>query len=193
MAAATQRRANFDELYAAIQALPEGITGEILMDGRIETMGRPGRPHSRFSARLLRRLTDLEDDPRSGWVFEWEREVRFPRDRLLVPDLAGWRVADGETSFLDENPIGRVPDWACEVLSDSTHAKDRNEKLPMYLRAGVGHVWLADPEERRVEVYAASDDEPARIALATGDCVVSLPPFEAYPVDLATLWLPRKG
>ena len=192
MAPAVQRKATFDELYAAIQALPEGITGEILMDGRIETMGRPGRSHSRFSARLLRRLTDLEDDPASGWVFEWEREVRITLDRLVVPDLAGWRVLDEDPSFLDENPIRRVPDWACEVLSDSTSHKDRQDKLPLYLGAGVSHVWLADPDQHRVEVFVVGDGAPVRIALATGDGVVNLPPFLDVGFELATLWLPPK-
>lgn len=190
MAPAVPRKATFDELYAAIQALGEGITGEILMDGRIETMGRPGRSHSRFSARLLRRLTDLEDDRSSGWVFEWEREIRITVDRLVVPDLAGWRVLAEDTTFLDENPIRRVPYWTCEVLSDSTRNKDPLEKLPLYLRAGVSHVWLADPEQRRIEVFVVGDGEPVRIGLATGDAIVTLPPFSDVGFDLATFWVP---
>lgn len=190
MAPAAQRKATFDELYAAIRALGEGITGEILMDGRIETMGRPGRSHTRFSSRLNRRLTDLEDDRSSDWVFEWEREIRITPDRLVVPDLAGWRVLDDDPSFLDDNPIRRTPDWACEVLSDSTRDKDRLDKLPLYLRAGVSHVWLADPDERRIEVFVAGDGEPARIAVATGDETVTLPPFADVGFDLATFWLP---
>lgn len=193
MTSAAQRKATFEELYEAIHALPEGITGEVLVDGQIETMGRPGRSHSRFSSQLLRHVRDVEDDPTSGWAFEWEREVRITLDRLVVPDLAGWRVQDEDTRFLDENPLRRVPDWACEVLSDSTRGKDRGDKLPLYLRAGVGHVWLADPEGRSVEVFVAGEDgAPIRIALATGDGVVTLPPFEACPLDLARLWLPPK-
>ncbi len=110
----------------------------------------------------------------------------------MVPDLAGWRVVDDDTSFLDENPIRRVPDWACEVLSDSTRTKDRLEKLPLYLRAGVGHVWLADPEQHHVEVFVVGDGEPVSVAPATGDAVVSLPPFLGLVLDLATLWVPPK-
>lgn len=193
MASALQRKATFEELYEAILALPEGITGEILMDGQIETIGRPGRPHSRFSSELLRRVRDVEDDPTSGWVFEWEREVRIALDRLVVPDLAGWRVSGDDTSFLDDTPIRRVPDWVCEVLSESMRRKDRDDKLPLYLRAGVGHVWLADAEARKVEVFVAGeDDAPVRIALATGGGVVELPPFQGCALDLARLWLPPR-
>lgn len=193
MASAAQRKATFDELYAAILALPEGITGEILTDGQIDTMGRPGRGHSRFATRLVGRLHELEDDPAGGWVFDFEREIRFGLTRLAVPDLAGWRVGGEEPTFLSENPVLRVPDWTCEVLSDSTRAKDRQEKLPLYLRCGVGYVWLADPVARQVEVFVAGPDEPIRTAVATGGGVARLPPFEAWPIDLAVLWLPQSG
>lgn len=191
MRSAAQRTATFEELYAAILALPEGITGEILTDGRIETMGRPGRGHTDFSTRLVRALGELEDDAGSGWVFAWEREVRFGLTRLAVPDHSGWRVSDGDTDFLDENPVLRVPDWACEVLSESTRSKDRNEKLPLYLRAGVGHVWIADPEARRVEVFVSgSDGDPVRVAVAEGNARVVLPPFP-LELALAPFW-PKK-
>jgi Uma2 family endonuclease len=188
----TQRKATFDELYAAVRALPEGITGEILTDGRIETMGRPGRGHTRFSGRLLRSLYDLEDSPSAGWVFDAGREVRVMADRLAAPDLAGWRYPAENASFLDENPIRLVPDWACEVLSDATASRDRKDKLPLYLRAGVRHVWLADPDARTVEVFAGSDRQPQRVALARGNELAMLPPFEGYALDLRALWLPQR-
>lgn len=194
MASAAQRVATFEELYAAIAALPEGITGEVLMDGQIETMARPGNAHARFAARLHRRLLDVEDDPAAGWVFGAEREVRIALNRLVVPDLSGWRIDDGDVGFLDENPILRTPDWACEVLSDSTRRRDREHKLPLFLSAGVAHVWLADPEERRVEVFMLVNGVPVCVAVATGSEIVRLPPFESYPVDLSVLWVPeRKG
>ena len=38
-----------------------------------------------------------------------------------------------------------APNWICEVLSPSTEAADRADKLPIYARAGVEHAWLVDP------------------------------------------------
>ena len=40
MGSAAERNATFEELYRAIQALPPGLTGEILEPGVIRTMGR---------------------------------------------------------------------------------------------------------------------------------------------------------
>lgn len=46
------------------------------------------------------------------------------------------------------------PDWVCEVLSPSTEAVDRAEKMPIYAREGVGHLWLVGPVARTLEAFA---------------------------------------
>lgn len=156
-------------------------------------MGRPGRAHTRAGIRLVRALAAIEDDEeREGWVFAVEREVRLLVERLLVPDLTGWRVRDGDDAFLDENPVSRRPDWVCEILSASTERKDRTEKLPLYARAGVPWIWLVDPDARFVEVYETRDGAPAQVRVARADAVVTLPPFEELELPLAGLWLPRR-
>lgn len=189
MAVHARRLPTFDELYAAIRELPEGVTGEILASGMLDTMGRPGRPHRQAWRRIFRRLEDLEPAGPGRWVVEPEAEVRLLGDRLVVPDLAGWRVEGDDDAFLSENPILRVPDWTCEVLSPATERKDRTQKLPMYARAGVRHVWLVDPDARFVEVYESRDGLPVQVAVAREAERAVLPPFD-LDLDLATLWLP---
>src|SRR5271166_5752310 len=93
MSSGAPKLRSFEDLYAEITALPEGMTGEILEPGIVHvTMGRPGRPH-RFSfkhaVRMLRRFDS--DAGGVGWWIEPESEVRFGL-RMLDPDLAGWRV-----------------------------------------------------------------------------------------------------
>jgi Uma2 family endonuclease len=191
MATAAQRVGTFEELYEAIKALPEGITGEVLSDGVIETMGRPARPHRRVAKRLGALLWAEEDDAApSGWVVEPEAEVLIALGRLVVPDLAGWRIVEGDTDFLDANPILRRPDWVCEILSESTASKDRGPKMALYSRAGVPHIWIVDPGVRTVEVYTPRKGEAARIAAAKHDESARLPPFD-LDVDLSRLWGPH--
>lgn len=45
-----------------------------------------------------------------------------------------------------------APDWICEVLSPSTMAIDRAEKMPIYAREQVKSVWLLDPIARTLEI-----------------------------------------
>lgn len=182
----------FEEMYAEIEALPEGTTGEILGPGDLRVMPRPGGKHSFASMRAARALdgSNLLFGG-TGWWIEVEREVRFPDDRLFVPDLAGWRV-DEMPDFIEENPITVPPDWACEILSRSTQRADRVLKLPHYARNGVGHVWIVVPEARTIEVYESRGSVAALIATASGDDVVVLPPFD-LPLDVGALWKPEKA
>ena len=46
-----------------------------------------------------------------------------------------------------------APDWICEVLSPSTAALDRIEKMPVYASNGVAWAWLIDPLLQTLEVF----------------------------------------
>ncbi len=191
MGAAAEALPDFDALYREIIALPQGVTGEILDPGALRTMSRPGRPHRYTARRLGDALSGFDRNlGGTGWWIDVEAEVRFG-PRLLVPDLAGWRVERAPT-FPDESPITLCPDWACEVLSPRTARVDRVKKLPRYIAEGVAHVWLVDPDQRFVEVFAAVDGRPVLIASADTDAKAALPPFEGE-FELAPWWLPVEG
>ncbi|MDO9015990.1 MAG: Uma2 family endonuclease [Deltaproteobacteria bacterium] len=189
MGDASAKTPDFETLYRQIQALPEGVTGEILDPGVLHTMGRPGKGHRRGQRAVLKALRGLDvNEGGTGWWIEVEVEVRFG-PRLLVPDLCGWRV-ERVPELPDENPLTIVPDWCCEVLSPGSTARtDRLKKLPRYLASGVVHVWLVDPTLRLVEVYAGSDGVPVRVAAGGETEVLSLPPFDGA-FDLAPWWPP---
>lgn len=81
-----------------------------------------------------------------------------------------------------------APDWICEVLSASTHKLDRGEKLPIYARERVGHVWLVDPLEQYLEVLRLDGETYRLIVTFTADARVRAEPFDAIELDLAVLW-----
>lgn len=183
---------SFDELYRRIEGLAEGMTGEILEPGVLRVMSRPAGPH-RFAARaVLRALKDFDSgDGGHGWWFEIEAEIRLPGDRLVVPDIAGWR-AEGVPAFVRENPIRVVPAWCCELLSPTTAKDDRALKVPLYARSGVEWIWLVDPELRFVEVYESVNGRATLAATARDEETPALPPFGAE-LALARWWLPEAG
>lgn len=188
---AAQRVATFEELYAQIAALPEGQHGEILGPGWARVMSRPSTRHAGGAGRLFRKLGGSMVDEGGTWYVALEVEVAFPGGKLYVPDLVGWRVGDGPLDFLDDNPVRRVPDWVCEVLSRATQKGDRAIKLPTYAAAGVAHAWVFDVDAGTIEVYAARDGLPALVATAIGDQESVLPPFD-LPFSPAKL-LARRG
>lgn len=76
-----------------------------------------------------------------------------------IPDAAFVSKArQPEPSHEAYNPI--APDLAIEVLSPSNDPFDMRVKVVNYLRAGTV-VWVADPENKRVEVYVP--DEPPNV------------------------------
>lgn len=105
MSTPSKREPTFEELYAELERLPNGVTGQILVAGVLTTMGRPASPHEHTLAHCERALGrfDQRFDGR-GWWIRQELEVRFPGDRLAVPDLAGWR-SDKYPALPDENPL----------------------------------------------------------------------------------------
>ncbi len=188
MAQRAPHRATFEELYAQIERLPSGTTGEILEPGVLRTMSRPARPHRFTAKRMLASLSGFDvDQGGAGWWLETETEIRFG-ERLFVPDIAGWRVAR-VPELPDVNPLTIVPDWACEVLSPNSAKDDRLIKLPHYARHGVPWIWLVDPILHSIEVYETERGRPALAMTASESDVIALPPFDGE-IALARWWLP---
>jgi Uma2 family endonuclease len=190
MSTPPSRRPTFEELYRQIERLPQGITGQILVPGVLATMSRPGSAHEHTLAHCGRALDRFDRKfGGEGWWIRQEFEVRFPGDRLAVPDLAGWRAAR-HPELPDDNPLRIVPDWCAEILSPSTASDDRTLKLPLYASTGVSHVWLVDPELRTIEVYESVAGRPTLIASARDDDRATLAPFDAEHA-LGSWWRSR--
>src|SRR6185437_11076720 len=116
--------------YADVLAAPAGMVAEVV-HGVLHTQPRPAMPHTRAASRLGGELGGPFDRGRGGpggWIILYEPELHLGED-ILVPDLGGWR-----RERLPKVPMGAAyltlaPDWICEVVSPSTQAFDRGDKL----------------------------------------------------------------
>jgi Uma2 family endonuclease len=177
----------FDALYRRLSELPESERAEIVQ-GSIRVLPRPRPRHVRSASRLgslLDNTFSFDSDGPGGWVLLDEPEVRFA-DELRNPDLAGWRMERYREP--DEGPFMVMPDWICEVLSPRTAQVDRGEKMPLYARHGVEHLWLVDPDARTLETYRREGDLWLALATYGGDARVRAEPFDAAELDLGALW-----
>jgi Uma2 family endonuclease len=184
MADRAKRRATYQDVLDA----PPHLIAEII-GGELQLSPRPGGPHTAATSRLgylLGPPFDLGSGGPGGWIILDEPELHLG-DAIVVPDLAGWRRAR-MASVPNEPFFTLAPDWACEVLSRSTAATDRAEKLPIYAAAGVQHVWLVDAIQRTLEVLRAHEGKWLILAVHRGDQRVRAEPFEAIELDLAALW-----
>jgi len=171
--------------YADIEALPEGVVGEIVY-GALETHPRPAPRHAVASNLLGAELTTPFQRGRGGpggWVFMAEPQLHLGR-HVLVPDLAAWRAVRlnplPETSYIDI-----TPDWVGEIISPSTRRMDRGAKREAYAETNVAHLWLVDPIERLLEAFTLEGGRWTLVAAVTSGGVVAVRPFDAvsFPLD----------
>jgi Uma2 family endonuclease len=174
-----------------VEAPDDGRVWEVL-GGSLEAQPRPRPAHSRAQARVAGELSGPFDQGRGGpggWWLLIEPDVEFEVHEIVVPDVAGWR-RERMSVLPAERPIRTRPDWTCEVLSPSNRRRDRGRKADLYLRAGVPHYWIVDPDERMLEAFEAKAGAWVRLGAWSDGDTLRIPPFEAIELDVGGLFTP---
>ncbi len=181
---AAKKLATYEDLFT----LPPNMLGQIVF-GTLYAHPRPAVPHAIAATALGEELGPPFKRGKGGpggWLILDEPELHLGPD-ILVPDLAGWR-----RTRLPEAPrtafFTLAPDWACEVLSPSTGSLDRGDKLKVYARENVSHVWLVDPAAKTLEVLMLDGSTFRILDVYSDDAKVRAIPFDAIELDLAILW-----
>ena len=184
MADPARGRATYDDLLR----VPDHLVAEII-GGELVTSPRPAPAHARAASSLGGELYGPFDRGKNGpggWGILDEPELHLHGD-VLVPDLASWR-RERTPELPDAAAFELAPDWACEVLSPSTAARDRADKVPIYLRERVSYVWLVDPLNQTLEAFKFDTTGYRLLGTWCGSAVVQVEPFAALELDLSALW-----
>jgi Uma2 family endonuclease len=179
-----KRRATYQDLVD----VPVHLVAEIL-NGVLIRQPRPASRHALAASALgidLGAPFHRGKGGPGGWILLDEPELHLHGD-VLVPDLAGWR-RERMPEVPDAAAFELAPDWVCEVLSPSTAATDRAEKLPIYARERVGHAWLVDPMARTLEACRLEGTRWLLLGTWRDDARVRVDPFEAVELELGGLW-----
>ena len=184
MATPAQKRATYEDVLAA----PRTVVAEVIR-GVLHTHPRPRAVHSRASSRLGS-LLDPFDRERGGgpggWIILDEPELHLGEE-IVVPDLGGWR-REHMPQLPDVAFFETAPDWICEVLSASTEAIDRTQKLPIYAEHHVRWVWFINPLLQTLEVFRLDGRSWRLMNTYSGDARVRAEPFESLELSLTDLW-----
>lgn len=182
-------RAKRGATYEDLLRVSEHRVAEIL-DGELVVSPRPGSQHTLASSSLGGALMGPfhfgGGGGPGGWVILDEPELHLGAD-VLVPDIAGWR-RERMPELPDVAAFELAPDWICEVLSPSTGARDRADKLPIYARSGVTHAWLVDPQLRTLEVLRREGDKWVLLVTYRDEALCRAEPFDAIELALGVLW-----
>jgi Uma2 family endonuclease len=177
--------------YEDVLATPRHLVAEVVA-GVLHTQPRPAVPHARAASQLGSELGAPfgkgQGGP-GGWILLDEPELHLGREPdILVPDLAGWRRERMPRLPMESAFISLAPDWICEVVSPSTQAFDRGEKMDVYARERVRHAWLVDPLAKLLEVWRLEHEKWLRLGSWLGSARVRAEPFEAFELELEALW-----
>ena len=171
--------------YEQLQALPEGLTGEIL-NGQLYAQPRPSGPHGRVSVGLDRRIGrgyDEGDGGPGGWWIITEVSVAYEPHQCPSHDIAGWRK-----ERMPERPRGVIelaPDWVCEIVSPGHERKDTLQLFLLLQRHRVPFYWLIWPEDRVLIAHQIDGEGYRVIKSISGQSRARIPPFEQIELDLA--------
>ncbi len=183
-----RRRATYQDVLDA----PAHTIAQVI-DGDLVLMPRPAAAHavatSALGAELIPPFSRGKGGP-GGWVLLFEPELHLGArgcEDILVPDLAGWR-RERMPVVEDAAHFTLAPDWICEVLSPGTAKTDRADKLPIYAREQVSHVWLVDPAARTLEILRREGSRWLLVGVWSDTARVKGEPFEALDLELGALW-----
>ena len=117
------------------------------VDGEVVERALPTPIHSRIQALLIMLFAPLVS--RFRLALQPELRMRVDPRRFRVVDLAVYR---------DVRPEGRYatipPSIAIEIVSPDDRYSNLTHRFEDYRRWGVAHVWLVDPELKRLYEYS---------------------------------------
>ena len=187
MIAAPQRLFTVEEYHrlAEVGVLHEDDRVELLNGIIINMM-----PIGPFHGSSVKRLTHVFESANNGrWITSAQDPIQIGEHSAPQPDLALLHLR--EDYYLENHP-GPQDVYLLIEVSDSTLLVDREEKLPIYARAGIAEVWIVNLPERVVEVYS-SPTNGAYVDCRRVRAGDALAPF-AFPdaaIDTAALLQPK--
>jgi Uma2 family endonuclease len=114
------------------------------VDGEVIERGMPTNHHSAIQCFFSGRLWPMREQ---GLFTRPELRLRVASGRYRVADLA----------IFTQRPTGRMPSEAplviVEILSPDDRWRDLLARFADYNELGVAHIWVVDPELRRLYVY----------------------------------------
>lgn len=140
-----------DELFS----LPADGNRRELVKGELRTMAPAGAEHGFVAGEVFGFVREHVRRHRVGYTFAAETGFTIGRDpdTVRAPDVAFVAAGRFAGNVLPARFADLAPDLVVEVVSPSDTAREIQEKVEDWLRAGVRMVWVVYPSTRSVTVY----------------------------------------
>lgn len=179
MITATEKRT-----YLDYENLPEGAPYQ-LIDGELVMTPSPTFDHQKIVKKLAFQLSRHVEGHQLGEVVFAPMDVYLSETEVYQPDII---FISNERKHIIHDRIKGAPDLIIEVLSPSNAYYDLVHKKNVYEATGVREYWIADPQERTVEVLENIGNEFRPHAKARGSGKVVSKILAGFELDLADLF-----
>jgi Uma2 family endonuclease len=132
--------------------LPEGPPYYELVEGELFMSPPPILFHQGILGNVVRILYRYLDQHPIGEVYFAPCGVFLTEINAYQPDA--FYIANERLSILAERGVDGAPDLIVEILSPSTERLDKGPKKKIYAATGVQELWLIDPKNKELTVYA---------------------------------------
>lgn len=161
------------------------------IDGELIEKAAPDYEHGRTQLDVAQQIRPWYhhkggDGRPGGWWIAAEVDIVLDGNGYR-PDLVGWRRVR-VPEMPHERPVTVVPDWICEIVSESNATTDTVKKLRRYHQAGVPYYWLVDPSKKSLTVYRHQRDGYLALIAAEAGETIRAEPFEAIELQIAALF-----
>lgn len=137
-----------------LELLPEDGKVYELIDGELYVSRQPSWDHQYTCLRLGRFLDEWNEQTGLG-VVNAAPGLIFAEDDDVAPDLVWISMAALGTALREDRKLHSAPEIVVEVLSPglANEQRDRQAKLKLYSRRGVGEYWIVNGQGQEVEIY----------------------------------------
>ena len=137
-----------------LESLPDDGTRYEIIDGELFMSKQPHFYHQHVCSHLHVALAVWDSSSNLGQVVEAPGLI-FAEDDDVAPDLVWLSHARLAESLQSDGHLHTAPELVIEVLSPgrANERRDRETKLKLYNRRGVGEYWIASWQTHTIDVY----------------------------------------
>ena len=172
--------------FEQFRQLPDDGKRYELARGEVHLTPSPTTKHQIVLGRLYASLEAYLSKNPLGRLLIAPLDVRLSADTALQPDLLF--IANANAAIIQEDYIRGTPDLVVEILSPSTTAHDRATKSPLYAEAGVGEMWIIDPQAKTVEILKLQGSKYLVEAALAGSRALTSTCFPGWELPLPDLF-----
>jgi len=161
-----------------------------IIDGRLVRLPSATVSHQRVLGKLVRILDGYfrNIDPQ-GLLLTAPLDVTFQDNCVVKPDIL--YVSSQQREIIQEDRLDGAPNLIVEITSPASRNTDSFKKYQLYLKNGVQHYWLVDPDAQSLHCFSLRNDKYTIAVMGKEEDVLEHPDFAGLIIGLGQLWLTK--